>query len=157
MILFGIFATALAVGTWSFFSSEAQRNASVRFEYSVINGTYSPYPPDGPTIVTGGANICYLTPQGCQNEEVRAEVTISKFVQDEKLENSGRVRSLAQERAIQNAVARAIAKLGNDGWEIVDVPEVEFDLYYLNQNGVTAVREAQKTDRQHIWFKRMRQ
>ena len=153
----GVLGLLAVFGSWFFFSTEAQRNTPTRYEYAVILGTYAPYPPDGPTVLTGAANICYVTPTGCQNEELKAEIIIAKFIQDEKLENSGRVRAMAQERAFQSATARAIAKLGNEGWQMVESPLVEFDLYYTNQQGMTAVKEAQKTERQHIWFIRARQ
>ena len=137
--------------------SEAQRNSSVRFEYAVINGNYLPYPADNPSVVSSAANICYLQVAGCQNEEVRVEVNLSKFAQDERLENSGGLRRLAQERAVQSSFSRAIAKLGSEGWEIVDAPEIEFDLYYTNPQGIQSVKEGARTERKHVWFKRERQ
>jgi len=137
--------------------SEAQRNAGVRFEYAVINGNYLPYPADNPSVVSSAANICYLQASGCQNEEVRAEVNLSKFAQDERLENSSGLRQLAQARAVQSSFSRAIAKLGSEGWEIISAPEIEFDLYYTNPQGIPTVKEGSKTERRHVWFKRERQ
>ena len=137
--------------------SEAQRNAGVRFEYAVINGNYLPYPADNPSVVSSAANICYLQASGCQNEEVRAEVNLSKFAQDERLENSSGIRQLAQARAVQSSFSRAIAKLGSEGWEIISAPEIEFDLYYTNPQGIPSVKEGSKTERRHVWFKRERQ
>jgi len=137
--------------------SEAQRNAGVRFEYAVINGNYLPYPADNPSVVSSAANICYLQASGCQNEEVRAEVNLSKFAQDERLENSSGLRQLAQARAVQSSFSRAIAKLGSEGWEIISAPEIEFDLYYTNPQGIPSVKEGSKTERRHVWFKRERQ
>lgn len=150
----------LAGGLIAYFStarSEAQRNTSVRFEYAVINGNYLPYPADNPSVVSSAANICYLQTVGCQNEEVRSEVNLSKFAQDERMENSSGLRQLAQARAVQSSFSRAIAKLGSEGWEMIAAPEVEFDLYYTNPQGVPSVKEGSKTERRHIWFKRERQ
>lgn len=138
-------------------SAEAQRAVGARFEYAVINGPYLPYPADGPSSVSSAVNICYLQPQGCQNEEVRAEVNISKFLQDERLENASNARSLAASRAVNTAYSRAISKLGGDGWELLDAPPVEFDLYYTNQQGIQTVKTGQQSDRRHVWFKRVRQ
>ena len=152
-----IVAIGGVVGYYATARSEAQRNNPVRFEYAVINGNYLPYPADNPSIVTSAANICYLQVAGCQNEEVRVEVNLSKFAQDERLENSGGIRRLAQERAIQSSFSRAIAKLGSEGWEIVDAPDIEFDLYYTNPQGIQSVKEGAKTERKHVWFKRERQ
>lgn len=138
-------------------TATAQRASILRFEYAVINGSYLPYPPDNVSSVFTAVNICYLQVNGCQNEEIKTEVNISKFLQDERLENSSAVRRLAQSRAYQASFSRAINKLGNEGWEIVEAPAIEFDLYYTNQQGIQSVKEAVKADRQHIWFKRVRQ
>jgi hypothetical protein len=137
-------------------SEAQQRNIPVRFDYAVINGNYPPYPPDNPSVASSAANICYLQAAGCRNEEVRTDINLSKFVQDERLENTAGVRSLAQERAVQSSYSRAIAKLGGEGWEMVDAPEIEFDLYYTNPQGIQSVKEGSKTERRHIWFKRER-
>ena len=137
--------------------AEAQRGVGSRFEYAVINGHYPPYPADGPSSVSSAVNICYLQAQGCQNEEVRVEVNISKFLQDERLENASNARSLATSRAVNTAYSRALSKLGGDGWELVDVPPVEFDLYFTNQQGIQTVKTGQQGERRHVWFKRVRQ
>jgi len=159
-LLVALGLVVLSGGVIAYFStarSEAQRNAGVRFEYAVINGNYLPYPADNPSVVSSAANICYLQALGCQNEEVRAEVNLSKFAQDERLENSSGIRQLAQARAVQSSFSRAIAKLGSEGWEIISAPEIEFDLYYTNPQGIPSVKEGSKTERRHVWFKRERQ
>lgn len=157
LALAGIFLAVAAVVGYQFtVNSEAQRNSSVRFEYAVINGSYQPYPVEGASSVSGAVNICYLQAAGCQNEEIRTEVNFNKFIQDERLENSAAVKRLAQERAFQTSFARAITKLGSEGWEIVEAPEIEFDLYYPNPQGIQTVKEGAKTQRQHVWFKRER-
>ena len=136
--------------------SEAQNNPAVRFEYAIVNGSYLPYPGETPSTVSGAVNICYLQASGCRNEEITTEVIVSKFAQDERLENSARIKRLAQERATQTSFSKAIAKLGSEGWEMVEAPQIEFDLYYPNQQGIQTVKEGLKTERQHIWFKRER-
>ena len=153
------FAVAAAVMSASFMfrPAEAQRSIGNRFEYAVINGSYSAYPPDGPSIVSSAVNICYVLGNGCQNEEVRSEIGIAKFLQDERLENNARARSLAQERATQVSYSKAIAKLGSEGWEIISAPAIEFDIYYQNKQGMPTVKEGNRAARQHIWFVRARQ
>ena len=148
-----IFMTAAFV----FRPAGAQRSIGARFEYAVINGNYSPYPPDGPSTVSSAVNICYVLGNGCQNEEVKSEVGIAKFLQDERLENNARAKSLAQERATQLSYSKAIAKLGSEGWEMISAPAVEFDIYYQNQQGMPTVKEGNRGARQHIWFMRARQ
>ena len=137
--------------------AEAQRSSANRIEYAVINGSYSPHPPDGPSVVSSAVNICYLLGNGCQNEEIRTELGIAKFLQDERLENNAKARSLVQERATQLSYSRAIAKLGSEGWEMISAPAIEFDIYYQNQQGMPTVKEGNRTARQHIWFMRARQ
>lgn len=157
--LFGVGSIAIiavAVGYFATSRSEAQRNTGSRFEYAVINGNYAPYPAEGPSVVSSAVNICYLSGSGCQNEEIRSEVNLSKFAQDERLENTPAFRRLAQERAIQSAFSKAMAKMGGDGWEIVEAPQIEFDLYYTNSQGVQTVKEGARTERRHVWFKRER-
>jgi len=148
--------TISAVIFFTFPTADAQRAVSARFEYAVINGSYSGAPAEGPGSASASVNICYLQTAGCQNEEVRTDVSVSKFLQDERLENSAKNRSLAQERAVQTSFARAIAKLGAEGWEIVTAPAIEFDIYYTNQQSIPTVKEGLRTDRQHVWFKRLR-
>jgi hypothetical protein len=137
--------------------AEAQRPIGNRFEYAVINGSYSPYPPDGPSTISSAVNVCYVLGNGCQNEEIKVEVGIAKFLQDERLENNARARSLAQERATQLGYSKAISKLGGEGWEIISAPAIEFDIYYQNQQGMPTVKEGNRAARQHIWFVRARQ
>ena len=141
----------------TFPTTDAQRSVSARFEYALINGSYSGAPAEGPGSASASVNICYLQTIGCQNEEVRTDLSVSKFLQEERLENSARNRSLAQERAVQTSFAKAIAKLGAEGWEIVTAPAIEFDIYYTNQQSIPTVKEGLRTDRQHVWFKRSRQ
>jgi len=161
ILIFGgiccIVAASVVVTSFILSPAEAQRSVSTRFDYAVINGSYSPYPTDGPSVVTAAVNICYLQTAGCQDEEIKAEVNIGKFLQDERLENNSKARTLVQDRAVQIAFSKAISKLGSEGWEIVTSPTVEFDLYYLNPQGIQTVKEGNKTGRQHIWFKRARQ
>jgi len=137
--------------------ADAQRNIGTRYDYAVITGTYLPYPADNAGVASSAIQICYLQGTGCQNEEVRSDLSIAKFLQDERLENNPRARGLAQERANQIGFSKAIAKLGSEGWEMVSAPAVEFDIYYTNPQGVQAVKDGSRTERQHVWFKRARQ
>ncbi len=152
------FTIAAAFATFTFLrQTEAQKSSSVRFEYAVITGSYPPFPSDGPTVMNAAVNICYLQHTGCRNEEVKSELGISKFLQDERIENNNAARRFAQQRAIDMAFSKAISRLGTDGWEMVDRPSIEFDLYYTNPQGNQTVKEGNRTERQHIWFKRARQ
>ena len=155
--LFFALAAVLAMAAFTFRPAEAQRSVGSRFEYAVINGSYSPYPPDGPSTISSAVNICYLLGNGCQNEEIKTEIGLSKFVQDERLENNARAKTLAQERATQLSYSRAISKLGSEGWEMMSAPAIEFDIFYTNQQGQPTVKEGNRNARQHVWFVRTRQ
>jgi hypothetical protein len=150
-------AASFLTAAFVFRPAEAQRSTATRFDYAVINGSYFPHPPDGPSVVSSAVNICYVLGSGCQNEEVRTEVGIAKFLQDERLENNARAKGLAQERATQLSYSRAIAKLGSEGWDMISAPAIEFDIYYTNQQGMPTVKEGNRNARQHIWFVRARQ
>ena len=112
----GLLLALAGVSAWWLLASDsisAQRAAAVRFEYAVINGSYRPYPyGDSPSTIAGAVNICYLQSSGCQNEEVKAEVIISKFVQDERLENTNNITGRAFSRAVQNAFSKSDRKAG---------------------------------------------
>lgn len=158
-IRFVAIAAILVLGTaagYVLIPASAQRATNTRFDYAVINGNYLAYPQEGVGSVGAAVNVCYLSAAGCQNEEVRADVVISKFLQDERLENNPRSQQFVRERANQQAYARAITKLGSDGWEMVNAPQIEFDLFYTNPQGIQTVKEANRTERQHVWFRRQR-
>jgi hypothetical protein len=156
VVCVGVVAISLAAA-FIFRPAEAQRSIGTRFDYAVINGSYSPYPPDGPSTASSAVNICYVLGNGCQNEEIKSELGFAKFFQDERLENNARTRALAQERATQLSYSKAIVKLGSEGWEMISAPAVEFDLYYTNPQGMPTVKEGNRAARQHIWFMRARQ
>lgn len=158
VIALGLFAMVGGlVGYLSSGTSEAQRNTTLRYEYAVIQGSYRPYPYSDASTVAGAVNICYLQQAGCGNVEVKAEVILTKFAQDERLDNARDVSDRAYGRAIQNAFSKAIAKLGAEGWQMIDKPQIEFDLYYESGQASKSVIQGQQTARQHIWFARERQ
>lgn len=138
-------------------TSEAQRAVMVQYDYAVIQGSYKPYPFGDAGSTLGAVNICYIQSGGCHNEEIKAEVIYSKFAQDERLEGVKDIAGRAQSRANQNAYAKAIARLGAAGFEMIDEPQIEFDLYYESGQASKSVIDAPQTARQHIWFKRARQ
>jgi hypothetical protein len=138
-------------------TSEAQRAVTVQYDYAVIQGSYKPYPPGDAGATAGAVNICYISTGGCHNEEIKAEVIYSKFAQDERLEGARDIAGRAQNRAMQIAFSKAIVKLGGAGFEMVDKPQIEFDLYYESGQAAKSVIDAPQTARQHIWFKRVRQ
>lgn len=158
LVAFGFFT--VVGGSVAYFAtstSEAQRATTVQYDYAVIQGSYRPYPFGDAGSTVGAVNICYVQSAGCHNEEVKAEVIYSKFAQEERFDGIKDITNRAQNRAIQNAFSKAIAKLGYAGFEMIDMPQIEFDLYYESGQASKSMIEAPQTARQHIWFKRVRQ
>ena len=141
-----------------YFPASAQREVSNRWEYAAITGSYFPYSTENPSIVaTAAVNICYMQSGGCQNEEVRAEINYSRFFQETRFENTEKTRGFAERRAAESAFAKAIAKLGQEGWEMISTPELEFDNYILASPGNYRVQEGSRERKPDIYFKRARQ
>ena len=142
--------------------SSAKSQAGARWTYAAITGVYVPYPTDNPTAnATAAVNICYFQPSGCRNEEVRAIVSYSAFSQDFRIENSADLRRLALNNAFETAYAKAVSKLGAEGWEMISTPETQFSVYAPNsgggftiQEGNFNIQEGNKKPRPDIYFKR---
>lgn len=154
-----VFMLAIAgfAAIMSQFPAAAQRDAAGRWEYASITGSFAPYSTENPSIVaTAAVNICYMQADGCRNEEVRAEINYSRFFQDARLENTERSRTLAERRAAEIAFAKAMAKLGLDGWEMVSSPELQFDNYVPSGPNSFRVEQGEKQRAPDIYFKRAR-
>jgi hypothetical protein len=111
-------------------TSSAQKTAPLQWEYSTIIAAYSFNPTkDKTNKVAGIAVICYLQNSGCRMAEVKHEIDYTVYLQDRQLplaENS-QARTNAGIRASEIAFQRAVAQLGNEGWEIVSEPQIEFE------------------------------
>lgn len=161
LLAIGFSACLLAFAVYSLtFDSEtsAQKSPVTRWDYAAVTGTYAPFVAENSSVsVSAAANICYMQAAGCQNEEVRADVSLTKFFQDTRLENSPTTRALAYDKAAETAYAKAIAKLGVEGWELVSTPGLEFDNYFQNAQGNYTVQEGDKNRKPDLYFKRPRQ
>ena len=136
---------------------EAQKNAQIMFDYAAVTGAYVPYTSDNPSAnFVAAVNICYMKGDGCQNEEVRGEVNYSKFLQDSRQENTQAARKLAQNKATETAFAKAFAKLGLQGFEMVSSPGLQFDQYVPNSAGTFTVQEGSSERTADIYFRRQR-
>ena len=137
------------------FPAEAQRSTGNAWEYAAVTGSYTPFPADNPgSLATMAVNICYLQPNGCRNEEVTASVSYAKFFQDNRLENSEPSRTLARNRAQDDAYTKAIAKLGQEGWELSSPTNLQFDTAYAGPSGTSSFSPGVKDRRDDIYFKR---
>ncbi|HXG82955.1 MAG TPA: hypothetical protein VNI84_02915 [Pyrinomonadaceae bacterium] len=137
-----------------FSPSSAQKKYVNRWEYAAITFTHIPLNSENQSPITGAANICFLQTNGCQNEEVKAELVYAKFLQDFRLENTSSSKNLAFNRAKELAYTKAVAKLGLEGWEIIDQPSVNFDSYIDNQ-GTYIIGQGNKEPNPNIYFKRL--
>lgn len=138
----------------AFRTGSAQR--PVRWEYASINATWVPFTSENQLNIVGIANICYVSADGCRNEEVRTEVNYSRMVQDFRLDDSESSVRIIQGRARENALSKTIAKLGADGWEMVTAPGIEFDAVIQNRRGNYSFENNPKDVSPDIWFKRLR-
>jgi hypothetical protein len=115
-----------------FFSptSSAQKAAVQHWEYSTIIAAYSFNPTKERTNkIAGIAVVCYLQNSGCRMAEVKHEIDYTVYLQDRQLplvENNS-YRSNAGIRASEIAFQKALAQLGNEGWEIVGEPSIDFE------------------------------
>ncbi len=137
-----------------FLPSTAQKKYAVQWEYAAINFTTNPFYAENQAVITGITNVCYLQTSGCQNEEIKAEVVFSKFIQDFRLENSNASKNLAFSRARELAFTKAVAKLGLEGWEIIGQPPVEFDAYISDNQGSFRIAQGNKEIKPNVYFKR---
>jgi hypothetical protein len=136
---------------------EAQKSTAVNWEYAAVTGAYVPYTSDNPSsTVVSAVTICYMKADGCQNEEIRGEVNISKFLQDTRQENTQSARRLAQNKATETAFAKAFARLGSTGFELVTSPGLQFDQYVPNSAGTFTVQEGSSERTADIYFRRQR-
>ena len=135
----------------------ALKTAALTWEYAAVTGSYVPYSSDNPSSnAVAAVTICYIKADGCQNEEVKSEVNYSKFLQDTRQENTIAARRLAQNRATETAFAKAFAKLGSSGYEMVSAPGLQFDQYVLNSSGTYTVQEGSNERTADIYFKRQK-
>jgi hypothetical protein len=138
-------------------TADAQRDATVRWEYAAITGAFPTLTNDNPTTTaTASANICYLQATGCVNEEIKADLTYSKFFQDMKLDNNATSRELAQAKVVEIAVSKAFSKLGSDGWELISTPGNQFMTFLPNAGGGYDLHEGSANRPADIYFKRQR-
>jgi hypothetical protein len=133
----------------------AQKAGRVQWEYASRSSAYLPFSNDNQSaIITAGINICYLQADGCRNEEVLFTLNYSKFLQDLRFDNNPRSKALAQQKAMEGAFAKAVVKLGLDGWEMVSSPQVQFNTFVQNESEGYRVIEGSQERKADIFFKR---
>ena len=127
--------------------SSAQKQARTQWEYSAITNVYafSPYK-DRVNKISGMAEICYLQVNGCRRLEVKHELDYGNYLQDRSEQETFQTRKEASVKASEIAFQKAVALLGNEGWEIVSEPNLNFE--FVN------VDDYNKFDDKSVLFKR---
>jgi hypothetical protein len=123
---------------------QSRRNEIQKWEYCAITGAAALNPSESTEKYVGLASICYFQSSGCRREEVRFELTYADFLKEVGANpNENYNRYAASMRAAESALSKAIAKLGNDGWEMA------------GDNPIGFVNEAETNTRHRaIYFKR---
>ena len=103
-------------------------------------------------VITAGISICYLQMDGCRNEEVLFTLNYGKFLQDLRFDNNSRSKAYAQQKAMEGAFAKAAAKLGLDGWEMMGSPQLQFNTYVQNESEGYRVIEGSQERKADMFF-----
>lgn len=92
-----------------------------QWQYCAITLVTAVFPgadPEPKTRVSATVSICYFEINGCRREEVKFDLDEADF-RKSLGPNDGTTMSYFLDKASQHAMARAISKLGDDGWEMV--------------------------------------
>ncbi len=151
---------ALCFVYFSYFSiSSAQKFARNQWEYCSINSVYSFSPiKDKLNRIYGMVEICYLQASGCKRSEVKQELDYGEYLQDRGISENFNSRKEASLKASEIAFQKAMSQLGNEGWEIVNEPNIKYqfvdidDYNKFENKSFLFVREDSKA----IYFKRLK-
>jgi hypothetical protein len=140
-------------------TSSAQKVAKNQWEYAAITSAYSFSPTrDRVNRIFGMAEICYLQANGCRRAEVKHELDYGTYLQERAEQESFQSRSDASLKASEIAFQKAVAQLGNEGWEIVSEPNLNFEFVnvddYNKFENKSVLFERQNT--KAVYFKRFK-
>src|SRR5262245_27487970 len=134
-ILSGIFLALLGAGLYfgSGWTSTAQRASRFQWEYSAIVSAYSFSPNrDKTNKIFGMAEICYMQITGCRRLEIKHELDYGSYLQERGLLESSQTRQAASLKACEIAFQKAVSQLGNEGWEMIGEPDLNFEFVNLD-------------------------
>lgn len=107
--------------------SSAQKAVNTQWEYAVISDVYYLQPePERINKIVGIANICIIRAAGCKQSEIKEELDYAKFLKDVNLPETFEARQTASLKVAEIAFQKALAQLGNDGWELIAEPKQDF-------------------------------
>ncbi len=126
--LSSILAIVFLGGIFSYFNkSSAQKAVNRQFEYAVISDVYYLQPePERINKIIGIVNVCIIRTAGCKQSEIKEELDYGKFLKDANLPETFGARQTASLKIAEIAFQKALAQLGNDGWELIAEPKQEF-------------------------------
>jgi hypothetical protein len=143
VVAFAIFVLGLsAFSAFSIFPTSAQKVERKSWEHCAITFASAPFPSqERVEKFVGTADICHFQNIGCRKEEVKIELNYGSFLQEIGSQENYQARQQASKRVREMAFGKAIAKLGDDGWEIVGDSIQNFDVtqtenYYVEKKAV---------------------
>lgn len=102
--------------------------------------------------------ICYLQSNGCKRAEVKQELDYGEFLQERGISENFNSRKEASLKASEIAFQKALSQLGNEGWEIINEPDIKYqfvdidDYNKYDNKSFLFVKE----DTKAIYFKRLK-
>lgn len=98
-----------------------------KWEYCAVTNAYLSVTGESADKYVGRASICYFQLTGCRREEIRFEFLYEDFLKEAGGKpNPSYNRYAAGVRAAESALSKAIAQLGEDGWEMVGETPIDF-------------------------------
>ncbi len=98
-----------------------------KWEYCAVTNAYIAMTGESADKYAGRASICYFQLSGCRREEIRFELIYADFLKEAGANpNPNYNRYAAGVRAAESALSKAIAQLGEDGWEMVGETPIDF-------------------------------
>jgi hypothetical protein len=121
----------LVAGMFCSQQSSAQKLPRIkaqRWEYCAIIGAHSDLFGIKTEKHTGVATICYFRSSGCHREQVSFELTYADFLKEAnpKQGESYNRNYAFPAKATEAALSKAIARLGDDGWEMIGENRIDF-------------------------------
>jgi hypothetical protein len=143
------FVICLVAGVTVYLPTYSQKKVNLQWEHCAITYASAPVPSvERIEKFTGIAEICMFQSTGCKRDDVKIDLDYGSFLQEIGSQENLNSRQQASKRAREMAFAAAIAKLGNDGWEIVGDSIQNFDVsqsenYYIEKKSVYFKRQKQ--------------
>lgn len=132
VVLVALFGGAVHLS--SSFKVSAQKASKIQWEYSAIVAVYT-FSPSNNRVnrVPGMVEICYFKPKGCERSEFKFDLDYGEFLQERGLSENYETRRQASLKACETAFQKAMGQLGDDGWEMIGEPVIDFEFVDLEE------------------------